>query len=170
MSKVLLFCFLAFSSNFVFANSEFTPKEAISYLNKTYEEAKIEIIKKGYKFSEKHENFYSFQKIKGGNKYICTLIIKKGKVELISTNEHYEDYSSVLNKIQAEGFTFDQGAKVAFPSGDKTEFNKVPTSPIASSMIKFDKQKKFTCYIICPYNLKNGTNLISINYSIYTSE
>ena len=170
MTKILLALIITLSANLAFAVPEFTSKEATGYLNKTYEQAKAEVIKKGYKFSEKYEEFYSFQKIKGGKKYTCTLIIKKGKVTGIGTDEYYGDYSLILNNIQSDGFMFNQGAKIAYPSGGKTEFDEAPTSPIASSMTRFDKQKTFTCFIICPFNLMSGTSLISINYNIYSNK
>ena len=170
MTKILFAFILTLSANLAFAVPEFTSKEATGFINKTYEQAKAEVTKKGYKFSEKYDEFYSFQKIKGGKKYTCTLIVKKGKVTGIGTNEYYGDYSTILNNIQTNGFTFNQGAVVAYPSGDKTEFDEAPTSPIASSMTRFDKQKAFTCFIICPFNLMSGTSLISINYSIYSTK
>jgi len=169
MTKMLLFCILTLSVNLALAVPEFTSKEATSYINKTYVQAKTEITKKGYMFSKKHEEFYSFQKTKGGNKYTCTLIIKNGLVEGIGTNEYYGDYLLMLNNVENYGYTFNTGFIIDYPSGDKTELYSAPTPLIASTMLRFDKQKKFSCFIICPYNLMSETYLISINYGIYTN-
>ena len=169
MTKILLLCILILSVNLAISAPEFTSKEATSYINKTYEQAKILITNKGYKFSKKHEEFYTFQKIKGGNKYTCTLILKKGLVEGIGTNEYYGDYLLMLNNVENYGYSFNTGFIVNYPSGDKTELYSAPTPLIASTMLRFDKQNKFSCFIICPYNLMSETYLISINYSIYTN-
>lgn len=170
MTKFLFAFIFILSVNVTFANPEFTAREATSYINKSYEQAKTEVLKKGYKFSKKYDGFYSFQKIKEGTKYTCTLIVKQGKVKGIGTNEYYEEYSTIINDIETNGFIFKQGFAVEYPSGQKTEFDEASTSPIASSMTRFDKQKTLTCFIICPYNLENGTELISINYGIYSAK
>jgi len=168
MTKVLLFCILSLFTNIAFATPEFTPKEATDFIDKSYEQVKNNVLKKGYSFSEKDGEFYYFEKVKGGNKYTVTLSVKQGKVTGVGTNEHYEDYTTILKNLQTSGFTFSQGAAIAYPSGQKTEFTKPPTTPIPSSITRLDKQKMFICSIVCPFNLKKGANLISINYGVFT--
>lgn len=149
---------------------EFVPKEAIGYMNKNYEKAKVEILKKGYKFKKKEDGFYSFQKSKDGNKYTCTLTVLKGKIEGIIITEDCKNYSKILDNLKDDGYVFNESVAIEFPSGKETKFNHIPSLPRPSSMTRLDKQSKFTCFIVCPYNLKSETNLISINYSNYIKE
>ena len=165
--KFLLLFFGLTVANTLFA-TEFTPTEVVSYLNKPYQQVKAFITKKGYAFSKKDEDWYIFNKFKGGNKYLLTLIVKNGKVTTVSTKELYSDYPTILQNITDEGFEFNQGGHVAYPSGEQTEFDEAPSKAIASSLIRFDKETKYSCFFVCPYNLKNGTNLFSVNYGNYS--
>lgn len=148
----------------LFATPEFTLDEVIFYLEKPYQQVKALINKKGYTFSKKEDNWYTFSKFKNGNKYSLTLEVENGNVIIVRVEELYSDYPMVLQNIKNQGFDFTQGSQI-IPS---EEFDEPPSKAMTFSMMRFDKQTKYTCFLICPYNLYNGTNLFSVSCSYYS--
>ena len=166
--KIIFSFFLIFSSfNCVFATPEFSPKEAISYFGKTFIQAKQLLLIKGYKFDKQYKEFYQFKKKTELFTFICTIIIHKGKIDGIGTQEFYGEFFDLNENLIADGFNFEKGEEMFRPPGHTT-VREIPSTLFPSSIYRFDKQKKYSCFLVCPENLRKGNELINLNYGKYT--
>lgn len=150
MKKLILTTVVSFTTTlFAFAQN-LAPAKAISFIKQPYSKVKASLIKEGYSFVEKDDEFYIFNK----NGFELTIALKQNSVSVISSREAAFQYKQLYAELSKLGFVF-----IKSSSGE--------TYNAPGSILRFDKERLLSCYVITPANVKSNGFMI-VNYGTYS--
>lgn len=150
MKKLFLTSVVSLTTTlFAFAQN-LAPAKAISFIKQPYSKVKASLIKEGYSFVEKDEDWYTFKK----GKYELTAILKQNSVTGLSVQEALIDLPSITNSLQKLGFSLTKSSN--------------GTSQITPmSVLSYEKERLYMCSIVAAVNV-NSSHIISLNYGLYS--
>lgn len=150
MKKLILTSVVSFATTlFAFAQN-IAPAKAISFIKQPYSKAKASLIKEGYKFVEKDDEFYIFKR----GKYKLTIGLKQNTVSALSVEESLIDLPGITNNLGKLGFIL-------------TKSSNGTSQLTPMSILSYEKECLYICSIAAAMNV-NSSRIISLTYGLYS--